>query len=461
LKIIDIKSKTGLIIIGICIIAVPLLWLLSSRLEGTNPTVVLEPAALSLGASREITITAADAKTGLRKAWVALLKDGKETVLFKKNYPSPGITGNNRVRQDTFKVLIEPKKLGITDGRAVLRLAVWDNSWRGWMKGNKTYIEKDATIDTVSPRIRVLTRFHNISQGGAGLVIYSLTEPCPHNGVYVGENFFAGYPGYFSDKRIYMAFFALNYAQGPDTRFYINAVDAAGNTAQSGFPHHVRKRSFKKDVIALSDSFLNWKMPEFEVPGEQNADLPILEKFLKVNRDLRQASYQEVIKETGKTEPELFWEGSFLRLPNSARQAGFADHRSYNYKGRAIDRQVHMGVDLASTAHSPVPAANTGKVAFVGDLGIYGRTVILDHGFGLFSMYSHLSGTDVQHGEMVQRGKTIGNTGVTGLAGGDHLHFGMLIQHTFVDPIEWWDGAWIKNNISDKIRSVESTLGRN
>ena len=73
MRIIDIKLKTGLIIIGICIIAIPLLWLLSSRLEGTNPTVTLEPAALSLGASREITITAADAKTGLRKAQVALL----------------------------------------------------------------------------------------------------------------------------------------------------------------------------------------------------------------------------------------------------------------------------------------------------------------------------------------------------------------------------------------------------
>ena len=127
--------------------------------------------------------------------------------------------------------------------------------------------------------------------------------------------------------------------------------------------------------------------------------------------------------------------------------------------GSQVHPQVHLGVDLAATAHSPVPAANRGKVAFVGNIGIYGRTVIIDHGFGLFSMYSHLSSADVQSGEEVQRGGNIGNTGLTGLAGGDHLHFGMMIQHTFVDPIEWWDAAWIKNNITDKISSIKSTLG--
>jgi len=459
LKIKDIKFKTVLIALVAAIIVAPVIWMLLTRLEGTNPAVVIEPEPLSLGASQKITITATDAKTGLRRAWLGLLKDGKETILFQKDYPSPGISGSARVLQDTFSVQIEPKKMGITDGKATLRLAVWDNSWRDWMHGNRAYIEKEVTIDTVAPRIRVLTRFHNISQGGAGLVIYSLTEPCPHTGAYIGENFFAGYPGYFSDKRIHMAFFALDYSQGPKTEFYITAVDAAGNSARSGFPHYIRKRSFKKDVITLSDSFLSWKMPEFDIPGAQNADLSLPDKFLKVNRDLRQSSYQRLILATEKTEPALLWKGDFLRLPNSARQSGFADHRAYNYNGRTIDRQVHLGIDLAATAHSPVPAANRGKVAFVGDIGIYGRTVVIDHGFGLFSMYSHLSGADVQSGEEVQRGKIIGNTGVTGLAGGDHLHFSVMIQHTFVDPIEWWDAAWIKNNITDKISSIKSTLG--
>jgi murein DD-endopeptidase MepM/ murein hydrolase activator NlpD len=113
-----------------------------------------------------------------------------------------------------------------------------------------------------------------------------------------------------------------------------------------------------------------------------------------------------------------------------------------------------MGIDLASVAQSPVSASNTGKIIFAEGLGIYGKTVIIDHGFGLFSMYSHLSSFTVKKDQMVSKGEIIGRTGVTGLAGGDHLHFGILVHNTFVNPIEWWDESWIKNNISDKIKAV-------
>ena len=122
-----------------------------------------------------------------------------------------------------------------------------------------------------------------------------------------------------------------------------------------------------------------------------------------------------------------------------------------------VDHQVHLGIDLASLARSTVPAANKGRVAFEGLLGIYGNTVLLDHGFGLFSMYSHLSEIHVQKGQIVSRGDPLGLTGSTGLAGGDHLHFSILIHQTFVNPIEWWDAAWIENNILSKIEAVPSS----
>jgi murein DD-endopeptidase MepM/ murein hydrolase activator NlpD len=143
-------------------------------------------------------------------------------------------------------------------------------------------------------------------------------------------------------------------------------------------------------------------------------------------------------------------------LIGSANQAGFADHRVYEYKGDIIDRQVHLGIDLASTQHAPVPAANSGVVKFSGDLGIYGKTVLIDHGFGLFSMYAHLNASDVTKGQQVAKGDIIGRTGSTGLAGGDHLHFSMLVHNTFVNPIEWWDASWIRNNITAKIEAVPS-----
>ena len=150
----------------------------------------------------------------------------------------------------------------------------------------------------------------------------------------------------------------------------------------------------------------------------------------------------------------MHWKGAFLRLPKSANRARFADHRIYRYNGREVDEQDHLGVDLASVAHSPVPAANEGKIVFAGRIGIYGNTIIIDHGFGIFSMYAHLNRMDVQTGQMVEKGTIMGRTGMSGLAGGDHLHFSMLVHHTFVNPVEWWDPMWIKNNITSKIEAI-------
>jgi murein DD-endopeptidase MepM/ murein hydrolase activator NlpD len=107
-----------------------------------------------------------------------------------------------------------------------------------------------------------------------------------------------------------------------------------------------------------------------------------------------------------------------------------------------------------------VPAANSGVVVFTGELGIYGQTVILDHGFGLFTMYSHLSRITAQKGDRVAKDAVIGNTGSTGLAGGDHLHFSVLVQNTFVDPVEWWDPHWIKDNVMLKLDSVKGGGGK-
>jgi murein DD-endopeptidase MepM/ murein hydrolase activator NlpD len=253
-----------------------------------------------------------------------------------------------------------------------------------------------------------------------------------------------------------MAFFALDYKQGPDTNIFAEATDFAGNNTRGRFPYYIKKRSYKKVLINISDRFLNWKTPEFNVEVSPDSNTPLVDKFLMVNRKIRESNRRQITEIVSETDEKLYWNGAFLRLPNSARKASFADHRKYKYKDRIIDRQVHLGIDLASVAHSPVPASNSGKVAFTGYLGIYGKIVVIDHGFGLFSTYSHLSAFDVKQGQIVSKGEIIGRTGSTGLAGGDHLHFGILVHNTFVNPVEWWDAAWIKNNVSGKIKTIKS-----
>lgn len=435
----------------------PAAWLLIVRLEGEPPSVALDLGSLSIRDAQTFTVSASDDRSGLRKLWVGLLKDGRETVLLDREFPAGNVISGGKIHDASVSIKIEPKKLDITDGKAVLRIMARDYSWRRWLHGNKTYLEKDVTIDTVPPDVDILTRVHNISPGGSGLVIYRVSEPCPKSGVHVGDDFYPGYPGYFNDANVLMAFFALNHDQGPGVEFYVTAADAAGNSTKAGFPHYVRRKSFKKDVIRISDGFLNWKMSEFDVEIHSDSKTPLIDKFLTVNRDLRESNYTTITKIAETSGNTLYWEGAFLRLPGSEQKAGFADRRDYRYNDRQIDRQFHLGIDLAAVSLAPVPAANTGKVIYAGSIGIYGKTVIIDHGFGLLSMYSHLNSFDVKKDQPVSKGDIIGRTGSTGLAGGDHLHFSMLIHKTFVNPVEWWDAAWIKNNISSKIDAEKST----
>jgi murein DD-endopeptidase MepM/ murein hydrolase activator NlpD len=444
------KNKKKLIVLSALVIILPALLISFLRLEGEEPVVQLNLASDHIGKSGEIILDVSDTRSGLKHVWVALLKNGNDLILLDDgNYPSKNLLGDNGVHQKRIKILIHPVKLGIGDGQATLRIVVRDASWRRWFQGNRTYLEKEIVIDSKPPVIEILSRVHNITQGGSALIVYKLSEPCSLSGVMVGDNFFPGRPISSTKPGVLAAFFALRYNQGPGTLLFVKAVDQAGNPAQAGFSHHIRKKRFKKDLIKLSDGFLNWKMPEFDLP--EVFQKSALEKFLFINRDLRKKNYQQMQAVGAKSEPVVYWEGSFLRLPNSANRAGYADERDYLYKGKIVDHQVHLGIDLASLQKAPIPAANGGRVAFADFLGIYGKTVMIDHGFGLFSTYSHLSAIDVLKGHLVAKGEIIGHTGLTGLAGGDHLHFGIFIHNTAVTPVEWWDAAWIKNNIADKL----------
>src|SRR5262249_28870941 len=129
------------------------------------------------------------------------------------------------------------------------------------------------------------------------------------------------------------------------------------------------------------------------------------------------------------------------------------------YKGQPVDRQDHLGFDLATTANAPVTAANDGIVALAEFFGIYGNTIVIDHGYGLMSLYGHLSSFAVNKGDQVTRGQTIAQSGATGLAGGDHLHFSMLLQSVQVDAREWWDPHWIEDRLAAKLRQWGAAVG--
>ncbi len=445
----------------ILLILVPCTWLLIYKYESQKPIVNIALPSPYLKKSYEMSVNIEDKKTGLRQIMVSIMQQGKEKVLLQKEYESSpllGLLSGEKQLSDAFIIPVESWKYGMVDGEAIIRVMVSDFSWRGWNKGNISYIEKRVVIDSKPPKVTILSKRHNIERGGSGLVIYKLYEGKVKSGVNVGDNFFPGYPGMFDDENIYVSFIALRYSQGPGTQISVIAEDLAGNATKRGFHHYIRDKKYKIDTLNISNRFLERKIPDFDVGNLQGSfqseKNPLLKKFLYINEEVRKQNVDRILGILKDTEKQKHWNGKFLRLRGSAQRAGFADHRIYKHKGNEIDRAVHLGIDLAKTANANILAANSGKVIFSQSIGIFGNTIIIDHGFGVASLYSHLNQFSVNEGDMVNQGDLIGLTGLTGLAGGDHLHFSMIVHNVFVNPYEWWDKSWLKNNIDSKMDSV-------
>ncbi|HTN26234.1 MAG TPA: M23 family metallopeptidase, partial [Burkholderiales bacterium] len=274
------------------------------------------------------------------------------------------------------------------------------------------------------------------------------------SGVKIGSYFFPGARSVIKDHpdRL-LALFAHPYDAPRDAKAVLVATDKAGNTREMTLVYELKDFRYRKSNLVLSDSFLQDKVVPLVADPTARQGSP-KDVFVFVNKKLRKENEDKITAITRKASPAIQWKGAFVQLSNSKVEANFADHRTYLYNGEPIDTAYHLGYDLSVTKRYPVEAANSGTVAFAGDLGIYGNTVILDHGIGLFTLYGHLSQIDVKIGDTVQQRHILGRTGETGLAGGDHLHYGVYLHGVAVLPVEWWDPKWIEDNITPKLAGM-------
>ena len=318
-------------------------------------------------------------------------------------------------------------------------------------------VSKDFQVRLEPPRIAVVSTHHYVNHGGSEMVVYRATPADVRSGVRVGD---IEYPGYPLSGELSASFFALLYDQDLNTRIQAFARDEAGNETKATFVDNVFEKPQRKSRIELEDKFLNRVVPEIiehapelkMTPPPEDSDM--LPGFLKVNGELRKINADQIAALALKSAPTRLWDGPFVQLGNSKVEASFADHRTYIYKGKEVDHQVHLGFDLAVTEHVPVVAANAGTVLNASWLGIYGNCIVLDHGMGVQSLYGHLMSFDVKVGDHVTRGQTIGRSDSTGLAGGDHLHFTMLVGGRMVTPVEWWDPHWITDRVERKLKEA-------
>lgn len=392
--------------------------------------------------TRPLTFELSDAGSGLRSVVISVTQGNLSKELLNKTYES-GLT--------SIRETVEIREPFLRDGPVEVRVTAIDQAIFRFGAGNVTDQVFNLTYDGTPPRVTVRSTSHNINQGGAALIVYTISEAVQKTGIEVGEYFF---PGFLQPSGEYVALFAFpHHLSTAEFTPRLMAVDLAGNEARGGFFFHANARRFRQDSINVSDNFLATVMPQFE---RDYPDAPsLLDVFLRVNSEMR-ASNVASIRDMGRdTLPEPLWRGDFLRMGSAANMAQYADRRSYIYQGQKIDEATHMGVDLASVRQAPIKAGNHGRVIFADFLGIYGNCVILDHGLGLQSIYAHLTGIDVQVGDRVQKGDLLGTSGATGMAGGDHLHFEMTVSGVSVNPIEWWDPQWLRNNITSKFPAVQ------
>jgi murein DD-endopeptidase MepM/ murein hydrolase activator NlpD len=435
------------VLVGAALLVAGVLWWF--KFEKHPPHAALVAPLVALGRKTPIDIDVRSDAPGLRTIVVRLRAGGDAYELLSETYPKVSWRGSGLTAK---RIHVEPDLLAlkVPEGPVTLEVFADTYAWHPFGAPAAPRLTVPATVDLTPPRIELLTTQHNVRLGGVELAVFRQSPDTVRSGIEVDKYFFPSMTGYFADSAVALAFFAVPQDLSADVRPKLIASDAAGNRRDIALPVTIKPRTFAERTLEVDDTFLARKVPEIEEANGLPIAADLVQGYLYINGELRRQNEARILELTQATTPT--WSSStFHRQSNAAPLSAFADRRTYTYRGKPIDHQTHLGYDLASLKLSPVEAAQAGKVVFAENLGIYGNAVILDHGLGIYSLYGHLSSFAVKEGDQVTAGQTLGQTGETGLAGGDHLHFSIMLHGVHVDPVEWWDPHWLHDHVIPKL----------
>jgi murein DD-endopeptidase MepM/ murein hydrolase activator NlpD len=426
--------KIFAVVIGIAVLST--IWLLLAR--SAPPVVDLPSTVTVLGQSTPITVHVRDPQ-GVRSLAAFIEQNGVQYRVWEAAKPSsePDRTWNFTAGTNTTPQL--------KDGKAKLILLATSNG----LLRKTGRAERELTVVTRPPVVSVDSEQHYLYLGMADLATFNVSGTWTEAGVKVGDQTFrawpmpGGKPGLFS-------LFAFAWNMPTTTVPVVYASSGAGSEVTSPIVFRFPKKEQPKYTVhdlQVSDQFMQKVIGELDPNGSGDP----VSRFVKINSEMRQANNKVLSDLRLKTADRFLWSQPFVRQSHSQAEASFADTRNYIYKGKKIDQQVHLGYDLAVTQHIGVEASNDGRVVYAAPLGIYGNCIVVDHGYGLQTIYGHLSQISVHEGDMVKRGQGMGTSGQTGMAGGDHIHFAMQLDGVQIDPKEWWDSHWIKDHIAKRV----------
>jgi murein DD-endopeptidase MepM/ murein hydrolase activator NlpD len=435
--------------LGVGLLAL-LAWLIVGTLDFDEPALTLKTPVEVVGAKTALLLEAADQDTGLKAVKVTFSQGNQSQVVVERTFPP----GGGRGEKVEVPVMLEPKALGFQEGKATLRVEAWDRSWRNLFKGRRASLSREVVIDLVPVSLTYQGVSHLLHAGGTGVITYRLNKDVKESGLMVGNRFYHGFPNPKGAKGDFAVLFPVPQEGVAAFQVQLVARPSLGNEIKHPLTLKAKPRKWRHDSLNLPEGFLRKVASSFPVANPND----LLGSYLDVNRNVRQRNHEQFLKVCSHSAPQPLWSGPFQRFFGKP-MARFGDRRTYLFQGKVVDQQTHLGEDLASLITSPVYAGNHGVVVLAEPLGIYGDTVILDHGLGVFSSYSHMSAIDVKVGDKVQKGAVLGKTGTTGLAYGDHLHFAINLQGEFVDPLEWWDSHWLKDQVEKVWAQAGKTTG--
>ncbi|MDD5373652.1 MAG: M23 family metallopeptidase [Sulfurimonas sp.] len=394
--------------------------------------------------------------SGLKSYKVTLKSSTEETVLYHEQFMTP---------KESVHVKVEPPKSAyvMKDKEIKIIVEALDASKWNYFKGNSVVAESKFIIDKKRPQLNIVSNSYKIGRGGAALVIFKAEDENLKE-FYVETNFgkkFLAQPFYKEGYFISLIAWPITEESFKAT---VVAKDRAQNVSQAYVPFFLQNKIYNVSNIKISNDFLKGKIADLaeEFDETQGISVPI-EQFKMINETVRIKNEKLIHEVTSKVPTEMISDFAITEmypLRNGAVVAQFGDHRIYSYEDKVVSEAYHMGIDLASNAMSEIKTQNGGEVVYAAYNGLYGNMPIIHHGLGLYTLYGHCSTLNVNIGDTVQPGMSIANTGKSGYAMGDHLHFGVLIQGIEVRPAEWMDRSWMKLNITDVINSAKEIMNK-
>jgi len=392
------------------------------------------------------------------KSYQVVLSDGKKNVV--------AASENNLIGVKSRVISLNYPTRELDRKAKVLRVKVTatDKSKWNYLSGNSNQKVIDLKIDYRRPNVNILSNSYSITKGGSALVIFQASDDDALAELYIDtpNKRFEVQP--YRKKGYFVSLIAWSF-KDDEFQAKIVAKDRAGNSRTFDIPFYTKNRKYRTSTIRASDRFIDGKITDLAEQDNKYMKEDKLERLKAINETMRIDNENLIHKYASKISNETIKEWKihkFYPLKNGKKVANFGDHRYYYYKDKSniISESYHLGYDMASTKMASIVVSNDGRVVFSEYNGIYGNMPMIDHGLGLYTLYGHCATVDVKEGDRVHAGETIAKTGMTGLALGDHLHFGILVQGIEVRPIEWLDSKWIKDNINKIFNDADKIIGK-